>query len=189
MIDAHALSAGRPPIDQRSALRQKAVTRILGVKPRFHGVPAPLQVVLLKRQLFARRGAQLPRHQIKPCDHFGHRMLDLKPRVHFEEVEFSGTVEQKLDGAGADIVDGARGGDRRLAHLRPQLRRDGRRRRLLDDFLMPALYRAVALAKMDQVTVLVGEDLKLDVAGVGDGAFEDQFVRTEGARRFRARPR
>ena len=81
--------------------------------------------MLLKRQFLARRHTQLPRDQIQASDQFlGHRMFDLKPRVHFQEIEFSGTVEQKLDGAGADIIDGARGGDRRFAHCCSQVGRN-----------------------------------------------------------------
>ena len=44
--------------------------------------------------------------------------------------------------------------------------RDARRRRFLDDFLMAALHRAIALAEMDRVALAVGEHLDLDVARV-----------------------
>ena len=116
-------------------------------------------------------------------------MFDLKPRVHFQEIELSGTVEQKLDGAGANIIDGARGGDCRFAHCCSQVSRNRRRRRLLDDFLMPALHGAIALAEMDHIAVPIGEDLKLDVAAFGDRAFEDQFAGAERARGLRTRAR
>ncbi len=66
---------------------------------------------------------------------------------------------------------------------------DRRRRRFLDHLLMAALDRAIALAEMDDVAVLVGKDLDFDVAGVGDRPLQDQLVRTEGARRLGARPR
>ena len=49
---------------------------------------------------------------------------------------------------------------------------DRRRRRLLDQLLVAALQRAVALAEMDHVAVLVGEHLDLDVARVGQVALE-----------------
>ena len=113
-------------------------------------------------------------------------MLDLKPGVHFEEVEFSSLIEEKLDGAGADIADGPRGRDCGVAHSLPQFGRDRGRGGLLDDFLMAALNRAIALAEMDDVAVLVGKHLKLDVAGVVDRTFEDQLARAERARRLGA---
>ena len=48
---------------------------------------------------------------------------------------------------------------------RAQLGVDGRRGRLLDDLLVAALDRALPLEEVDDVAVLVGEDLHLDVAG------------------------
>ena len=44
--------------------------------------------------------------------------------------------------------------------------------RLLDDLLVAALDRAVALAEVDDVAMAVGEDLDLDVARVGQIALE-----------------
>ena len=49
---------------------------------------------------------------------------------------------------------------------------DRRRGGLLDDLLVAALDRAVALAEVDDVAVAVGEDLDLDVARVGQVALE-----------------
>ena len=54
---------------------------------------------------------------------------------------------------------------------------------------MPALHGAIALAEMDHVAEPIGEDLKFNVAGFGDRAFEDQFVEAERARRFPTRAR
>ena len=42
---------------------------------------------------------------------------------------------------------------------------------------------------MNHVAVLIGEDLKLNMARIANGAFEDQFVRPERARRFGTCPR
>ena len=65
-----------------------------------------------------------------------------------------------------------RGVDGDLADLRAQLVVDQRRRRLLDQLLVAALDRAVALAQVDDVAVLVGQHLDLDVARVGQVALE-----------------
>ena len=70
-----------------------------------------------------------------------------------------------------------RGGDRGLAHALAQRGGDRGRRRFLDHLLMAALDRAIPLAEMDDVAVLVGEDLDFDVAGVGDRALQDQLAR------------
>ena len=76
--------------------------------------------VLRQRQLLAGGDAELPFDQIEPGDRFGHRMLDLQPRVHFHEPEAVGpqparAVGDELDRAGADIAD-------RLARPRPRPR-------------------------------------------------------------------
>ena len=67
-----------------------------------------------------------------------------------------------------------------LPDLGSQLVVDRRRRGLLDQLLMTALDRAVAFAEVDDVAVLVGEHLDLDVARVGEIALEvDGRVREE----------
>jgi len=71
-----------------------------------------------------RKGSMPPRSDMNlPCDeidagdHFGHRMLDLEPRVHFEEIKpaIIGR-QQELHCAGSHIADGTRGGEGRLPH-------------------------------------------------------------------------
>ena len=54
----------------------------------------------------------------------------------------------------------------------PELRVDGRRRRLLDELLVTPLDRAVALAEVDDVAVVVGEDLHLDVPRIVEVALD-----------------
>ena len=64
---------------------------------------------------------------------------------------------------GGAIAGRARRGDGDAADPLAQLRVDRRRRRLLDQLLVAALDRAVALAEVDRVAVRVGEHLHLDV--------------------------
>ena len=73
---------------------------------------------------------------------------------------------------------------------------DGRRGRLLDELLVTALDRAVALAEMDDVAVRVGEHLHLDVARIVEvaldvhrGVGEVRLALAPRASRTRARPR
>ena len=42
---------------------------------------------------------------------------------------------------------------------------------------------------MNHVAVRIGEDLHLDMARIANGAFENQFVRSERVARFRTRAR
>ena len=59
------------------------------------------------------------------------------------------------------------------AHPRAQVRVEVRRGRDLDDLLVAALHRAVALVQVDYVAAGVGEDLHLDVAGLDDGLLDE----------------
>ena len=67
----------------------------------------------------------------------------------------------------AVVVDGAGQLDRRRAELLAQRGVDRRRRRLLDELLVAPLDRALPLAEVHDVAVLVGHHLDLDVAGRG----------------------
>ena len=48
--------------------------------------------------------ADLLLHEIEAGQHLGHRMLDLQPRVHLDEIELAVLVEE-LDGADALIAE------------------------------------------------------------------------------------
>ena len=128
-------------------------------------VAAHLDVALRERQLLAGGDADLHLHDVDAGHHLGHRVLDLHPRVHLDEEELAVLV-QELEGAGAAVADLLAGGGAALADALDHAARDARRRRLLDDLLVAALHRAVALAEPDRVLVLVGQHLDLDVARV-----------------------
>ena len=106
----------------------------------------------------------LPAHKIQAGAPFGDRVLDLQPGVHLQEEEFARLpVDEEFAGTGTHVPDRRRRAHRDLAHLLPQLRRDHRGGRLLDDLLVSPLHAALALAQPDTALVLVGEDLDLDV--------------------------
>ena len=59
----------------------------------------------------ARRDADLLAHDVDAGDGLGHRMLDLQPGVHLDEIEVAVLIEE-FDGAGAEIAQlGQRAGD------------------------------------------------------------------------------
>ncbi len=72
-------------------------------------------------QRLALGDADLPRHQIEPGDPLGHRVLDLEPGVHLQEVEVPVPVDEELDRARADVADRLRRLHRHLAHRRAHL--------------------------------------------------------------------
>src|SRR5690606_24897290 len=113
-------------------------------------------------------------------DFLGHAMLDLKARVHFEEVEFLRIdIEHELAGAGGAVFRGlsetARGGMEAGANRVREIRGG----RFLDDLLIAALRGAVALAKDGDRSRAVAEDLDLDVPGGGDELLEKDAAALE----------
>src|ERR1700722_11312049 len=111
-------------------------------------------------------------------------MLDLETGIHFHEIERAILVQQEFQCAGALIADRLDGGDRDRAHPRPEFRRDLWRRRLLDQLLVPALHRTIALTQMNGVAVAVAEHLDFDMAGIDNGALENYRRIAEGSLRF-----
>ena len=183
MVAAHA--AGHVPVRDTSAARQEVVRRRFGAEPDLDRVSVPLNVGLTERERLAARDPELQFDEVEPGDELGHGMFDLQARVHFHEVETAVGIEQELDRARADVTDRPRHRDRRLAHAFAQALVDGRGGRFLDDLLVAPLYRAVALAQVDDVALTVGEHLDLDVARLEQRALQDETAVAKGLGCFR----
>ena len=139
----------------------------------------------------AGRDPQLALHQVDVGDLLGHGVLDLDPRVHLDEDVVAVGVEQELDGAGVAVADLGREPHGVGAHPVAQLRVEVGGGRDLDDLLVAALHRAVALEEVDHVALGVGEDLHLDVARVDHGLLDEDGRVAERAlapRACRSRP-
>ena len=186
MINAHAFARGRAPERDIAALRQETGVGVFSIQAHFDGVPVQLDLLLRQRQGLASGHGDLPRDQVQAGDALGHRVLDLQPRVHLQEIEMAVAVQQELDRAGADVVHGARRRHRRRAHFFAQRGRDRRGGCLLEHLLVATLDRAVALAQVNDVAVFVAEDLDFDVARLDHRAFEDELFAAEGVACFRA---
>src|SRR5690554_2789366 len=163
-IDTYAGAARRVPVGDLAGAGREA-ERILGVDAAFDGVTAKLDILLAEGQSFSGGDADLLLHDVDAGDLLGDRMLDLHARVHFDEVELAILV-QELEGAGAAIADAPAGVGAALADPGDVLALDARRGRLLDDLLVTPLHRAVALAQVHRVAMLVGQHLDLDMARV-----------------------
>ena len=172
-------SSTRPGFGRKSFAGSSAFTRTSIAWPR------GADVLLRERQRLARRDPDLLLHEVDAGHELGHRVLDLDPRVHLHEVEVEVLVDQELDRPGVHVVAGLREPDRGVAHPAPEVGRHDRRRRLLDELLVAALHRAVALAEVHDVAVRVGEDLDLDVAR----PLDDTSRGTPCRRRTRPTPR
>src|SRR4030095_8425290 len=105
---------------------------------------------------------------------FGHRVLDLQPRINLEKVERVAAIDQELDRAGVAISHRPRRRDGRAGHPGTKRRRHRRRRALFDHLLVAPLRGAVALEQMDHLAVGVAEDLYLDVPRTIDAPLDAQ---------------
>ena len=148
--------------------------RILGIHAALDGMAVRREIALRNLQFFAARNAKLRFDEIDAPDHLGDRVLDLQSRIHLEEVELFVRSHEAFDRSGRVVVDGSRRLHRHRAETLAQFLIDDRRRTLLDDFLMPTLQRAFALANMNDVAVLVAEDLHFNVPRRGD-----EFLRVD----------
>ena len=151
--------------------RREVARGVLGVDAALDRVAAQDDVVLADRQRLAGRRADALLDDVDPGRHLGHAVLDLDAGVHLQE-EVLAVLQQALDRARAAVVDGTGGVRGDLADALAQRLVDRRSGRLLDELLVAALDRAVALAEVDDVAVAVGQDLHLDVARVGQVALE-----------------
>ena len=137
-------------------------------------------------QRVALRDADLLAHEVEPADRLRDRMLHLQAGVHLQEPEVP-AAEQELHGPGRGVADRRRGLDRRRAHRLAQVVVEGGRGRLLDDLLVAALDRALALEAVHDGALLVAQDLHLDVADLRQPALQEDRVVAEGARRLAPR--
>ena len=127
-----------------------------------------LKADVVLRELRAAPGGDLHLRadEIDAGDDLGDRVLDLDPGVHLHEVVGAVGREQAFDRPRRAVAGRARGVDADLPDAVAQLVRHAGGRRLLDQLLVAALDRAVALAQVDDVAVRVGEHLHLDVTRV-----------------------
>ena len=127
---------------------------------------------------------QLPFDEVDSRDLLGDRVLDLEAGVHLHEEELVRIVRghDELDGAGTAVVDGLRGVDGGLADASAGGLIEQCAGRLLDDLLVAALQGALALPQVDDVPVLIGEHLHLDVARGEHQPLEEEGVVAEAAR-------
>ena len=195
-------AAIQPDAETRSAaissdaaiIRGEIILRVFRGDPALQGVTVQHDFRLfgdaglrLDTDMAATGDLDLGADDVDPGHFLGHGMFDLDARIDLDEIEFAGLgIEQEFHRAGAAIsrmAHQAQGGfaDRGagvLAHVR--------RRRALDDFLVAALDRAVALIEVDQIAMAVAENLDLDMARLADQFFQIDLAIAESGFGFAA---
>ena len=162
------LAVGRDPPRRR----QEAAGDVLGVDPALDRVAAQLHVLLPDGERLAGGDEDLLPHEVDPGHLLGDGVLDLDAGVHLHEVVVAGRCQEPFDRPGRAVAGRPRSIDGDPADPLAQRVVDGRRRRLLDQLLVAALDRAVALAEVDHVPVRVREHLHLDVPRILEVALD-----------------
>ena len=179
----------------RPGAGRKPLADVLGVDPALDRVAAQDDVLLADGERLAGGDEHLLADQVEPGHELGHGVLDLDPGVHLHEEVVALAREQPLDRAGRAVPGRASRVDRDPADPLAQRVVDRGRGRLLDELLVAALDRAVALAEVDHVAVPVGEHLHLDVPRIldepldVDGRVGEVLLALAGRRLERAAPR
>ena len=134
----------------------------------------------------ATRDAQLRLDQVDAGHLFGDGVLDLQARVRLDEGEVAlvPLIDQKLEGAQAQVVDGGghahgRGGD----PIACRVAQPGTGRQL-DDLLVAPLQAALALAQVRDAALPVADHLHLDVPRPRDQPLHEDGVVAEGGARL-----
>ena len=170
---------GGVELTDRAGGGQEAAAGVLAVDAELDGVPARRRI-LGDLQRFAVGDLELLQHQVDARGLLGDGVFHLQAGVDLEEGDQAVLADQVLDGACA-VVAGfladALGGFVDLLALRVG---EERRGRFLDELLEAALQRAVAGSGDDDVAVRVGDDLRLDVAGLVQVALDEAFAAAEG---------
>ena len=116
-------------------------------------------------QVSAARHVNLQLDQIEPGGAFGHRMLDLQARVHFHEKETPlFRLVQEFHRAGIAVARGLAQAHRRFAKSLILFWSKNRAGGFLKNLLVAALDSAVAHPASPGGSVVVGDDLHLNVA-------------------------
>ncbi|KPC32750.1 Uncharacterized protein ABJ99_1603 [Pseudomonas syringae pv. cilantro] len=180
-INAQRTAIGRRKADsgQQAGAGLEVTARILGVQPCLNRMADRLQVglQLIERRQIASGQLHHPTDQIDAPHLLSNTMLDLQACVHFQKIKaLVLTVEHKLDGPGAAIVDRSGQLDRRRAQLIGHAVRQVGRRGFFQHFLVAALHRAVAHAEGQHLALAVTEHLHFQMAGALD-VFLDEYSR------------
>ena len=184
VVHANARTHGWAVPGQSPRARQEPTGHVLGVHAQFQGVSLNAQVFLAERQRMPFGDANLFTDQVDACHHFGDRMLDLQTRVHLQEVELPGCIDQKLHGSSPNVVarlghfDGAR------AHFGTKCIVQEGRGGFLHHLLVAALDAALPFKQVNRIAVAVAQDLDFDVARLLNQALNEHGPVAKGTLRL-----
>ena len=163
-VDPDTRPTGRVPHGDASG-RWCELERVLGIDTALHRMAFDHHLALGIGQFLSCSGHDLGFNDINAGDELGHRVFNLYPCVHLNEIELAVFI-QKLKGAGAAVTHFFASRHTTLAYAFNQLAGNARRGRFFNDFLVTPLHGAVALAQVNGVFVVVGQNLNFNMPGI-----------------------
>ena len=118
-------------------------------------------------------------HQVKSAGQLSHRMFNLQPCVHFEEIEIRVLINQEFDRSGVAIGGCFGYTDRDVAHLTAHCRANDWRWRLLQHLLVTPLDGALAFSEINRVAMFVGQNLHFNMTRIDERLLDVDFAISE----------
>jgi len=92
-VDANALTRGLIKEFDITRAGQETSSGIFSIEPDLDCEAEELNIFLLRWKRLAPCNTNLPLNKVVACDHLGHWMLNLKTRIHLQEIELTGLIE------------------------------------------------------------------------------------------------
>ena len=185
-VEADAEASRRTIGGDATIVRNEVLLRVFRGDAALQRMTIEADISLLRDTRFGRadrvtvEDVDLSLHDIDAGHDFRDGVLDLDARIDLDEVEFAGVgIHQIFDGSGTDIVGRLGDPERIIGQLLALRFVQVRCWRALDDLLVSALDRAVALEEMNHIAMRITENLAFDVTGALDKLLEVDFVLAE----------
>src|SRR5215467_3097407 len=146
---------------------------IRGIDPALDCVAGDVDSLLCEEgEIIPAGKSDLQLDKVQTGNHLGHRVLHLDAGVHFEKIEAMIGIDYELNCSSAHVTLLPSERDRGLSHCVAHRVRKSWRGTFLDNFLKPALDRALALEEMHGASIAKSKHLDLNVTGGVDELFQ-----------------
>src|SRR5262249_20420969 len=161
-VDANTAATWRIIKINPAGRRLEVVGRIFGIDTALDRMQSRFCARNMRGKWLARGNADLLLYEIAPINFLRDGVLHLDARVHFHEVKVPVLVDQKFNRSRVLVPDRLGQFHCSVSHFPAQAWRHYRRRAFFNYFLVTPLNRAIALAKMYDVAMAIGHDLKFN---------------------------
>ena len=181
-VEAHAGAAGGHVAGNQARVGSEIILRVLQVDAHLHGRVAGLESILVVAELGAEGHGDLLFHEINAVAAFRDAVLHLQTGVHLDHVGIAVRGHEKFHRGQGLIAHGAHEpagvflepGAQFRGHAFPGGRRD------FHELLVVALHGAVTFVKGEDIAVMVGQHLDLDVMHISQELLHEETRVAEG---------